>query len=154
MLRVQETRGQRTGLFPVRADHPVSDAEHDLNWAEFPAVALLDVVDAAGPRLDPARGEEINRALRLTADFIRPRQLGLAWHNFHAVRASDLFRAATRLGDSTLAQRAHARLDTLASIMRQRRDRSEYNSPTYRWVAATAMHLGTSSVGVAADTQR
>jgi hypothetical protein len=131
------------GTWPRAHERPLAtDPKPDLNWTAFFGEALLELRLSHSDRLTNDLRDAIDRAVIIAAraTLARTGRHADPGYTNIAVKGATLACLAGQLSDDPeLKSRAFEKLRGIVDFTRHHGDFTEYNSPTYTWVAVTAL---------------
>lgn len=125
------------GVWPYFEEEPLATKKSpiDYNWADFNAVALMDIYMGHQSKLSPELKKKIEDAIILAAQAVQKRNCGPGYTNI-AIMGTYVTYVTSRLFNMPEMQEyAEKRLKRFYDYTMEKGGFSEYNSPTYSIVA-------------------
>lgn len=125
------------GVWPYFEEEPLATKKSpiDYNWADFNAVALMDIYMGHQSKLSPELKKKIEDAIILAAKAVQKRNCGPGYTNI-AIMGTYVTYVTSRLFNMPEMQEyAEKRLKRFYDYTMEKGGFSEYNSPTYSIVA-------------------
>ncbi len=127
------------GVWPWLLEEPLAEmASPDLNWADFCAAHLLQILHDHDDALPDDLVSEVEAAVRRAAVAIRRRDVGPAYTNVAVLGGGVCAAAGERLRDASLLRYGRRRLQRVVEFTEDRGGFVEYNSPPYLQVVVAA----------------
>lgn len=141
-LQDQDTLSKSCGVWPYYQEEPLATKKSpiDFNWADFSAVALLDVWMGHQDEIPADLKPKIEKALILAAKSIQKRNVGPGYTNIAIMGTYVTYMVSHLFNLPAMQDYANARLKRFYDYTLEKNGFSEYNSPTYTIVALDELY--------------
>lgn len=138
-ISLQDTDPQSPscGVWPYYEEEPLATKKSpiDYNWADFNAVALLDIYMGHKDRLPEELLKKVEEALILAAKAVQKRNCGPGYTNIAIMGTYVTYVTSHLFNLPEMQEYTAKRLKTFYDYTQEKGGFSEYNSPTYTIVA-------------------
>ncbi|WP_288360071.1 hypothetical protein [uncultured Bacteroides sp.] len=138
-ISLQDTvsKSRSCGVWPYFEEEPLATKKSpiDYNWADFNAVALLDIYMGHKDKLPAELLKKIENSIILAAHAIRKRNCGPSYTNIAIMGTYITYVTSHLFNIPEMQDYAKKRLKTFYDYTQEKNGFSEYNSPTYSIVA-------------------
>ena len=131
-LQQADTASEYSGVWPWLMEEPLNEmGSVDLSWADFCGSAIAQILVEHRDQIDQDLQQDLENALRRSADRIRQRDVQPAYTNIAVLGGGVCTMAGEILDDDSLLQYGSQRLSKIEAYTKEQGGFNEYNSPPY-----------------------